>query len=81
MGEAVKRELFGTASCPYTQEMREWLEFRQVDFTEYDVEQDPNARSRMRAIAGDVRTVPVLVENDKVVQVGWQGRGCMVGPE
>lgn len=79
--EAVRRELFGTASCPYTQEMRDWLEFRKMEFTEYDVEQDQQARSRMRALAGDVRTVPVLVEDDKVIQVGWQGRGCMVGPE
>jgi len=79
--DAVKRELFGTASCPYTQEMREWLEWRRVNFTEYDVEQDPAARHRMRTLAREVRTVPVLVEDDKVIQVGWQGRGCMVGPE
>ena len=77
----VKRELFGTARCPYTQELRDWLEFRRVEFTEYDVEQDPEARGRMRVLLGDVRTVPVLVEDDKVIQVGWQGHGCIVGPE
>ena len=76
-----RRELFGTASCPYTQEMREWLEFRKMEFTEYDVERDPEARIRMRALAGDVRTVPVLVEDDKVIEIGWQGRGCMVTPD
>ena len=73
-----KLELFGTASCPYTQEMREWLEFRGRDFIEYDVERDLDARDRMRAVAGSVRTVPILVEAGKVVQVGWQGRGCTV---
>jgi glutaredoxin len=71
-------ELFGTASCPYTQEMREWLEWRGRDFVEYDVEQDRAARERMRALAKNARTVPLLVEDDKVVQVGWQGRGCTV---
>ena len=30
-----KVELFGTASCPSTREMREWLEFRGRDFAEY----------------------------------------------
>jgi glutaredoxin len=73
------RELFGTATCPYTRDMREWLEMRRVDFVEYDVEVDPGARSRMRAYAGPQRTVPVLVEDGKVVQVGWQGRGCAIG--
>jgi glutaredoxin len=74
-----KVELFGTATCPYTQEMREWLEWRGRDFVEYDVERDAEARKRMRIVAGgETRTVPILVEDDKVVPVGWQGRGCTV---
>lgn len=73
-----KLELFGAASCPYTQEMREWLEWRGRDFVEYDVERDHAARARMRDLANHVSTVPILVEDDKVVQVGWQGRGCTV---
>jgi glutaredoxin len=73
-----KLELYGTASCPYTQEMREWLEWKRCDFVEYDVEADAEARRRMRSLAGEVRTVPLLVDNGKVVQVGWQGRGCLV---
>ena len=71
-------ELFGTRSCPYTQEMREWLEFRGREFLEYDVEADPSARARLRALVGSQRLVPVLVEDEKVVQVGWQGRGCVI---
>jgi glutaredoxin len=73
-----KLELFGTASCPYTQEMRDWLEFRRCEFVEYDVEKDSTAGERWRALAGGQRTVPVLVEDGKVAQVGWQGRGCTV---
>jgi glutaredoxin len=71
-------ELYGTARCPHTGEMREWLEWKRSEFVEYDVEADPNARRRMREIAGGQRTVPILVEDGKVVQVGWQGQGCMV---
>jgi len=74
-----RTELFGTASCVYTAEMREWLEWKGRDFVEYDVEADPGARERLRAVAGPQRTVPVLVEDGAVVQVGWQGRGCTVG--
>jgi glutaredoxin len=71
-------ELFGTARCPHTSEMREWLEWKRTEFVEYDVEADPSARGRMREIAQGQRTVPILVEDGKVIQVGWQGRGCLV---
>lgn len=72
-------ELFGTASCPYTDEAREWLEWQRADFVEYDVEKDLDARRRMRELVGEQRTVPVLVEEGRVIQIGWQGRGCVVG--
>jgi glutaredoxin len=72
-------ELFGTASCAFTREMRESLDLRRVDYVEYDVELDAAARARMRALAGGQRTVPILVEDGRVTQVGWQGRGCVVG--
>lgn len=72
-------ELYGTSTCPYTRDMREWLEMRRTDFVEYDVETDRAARERLRAVAGGQRTVPVLVEDGQVVQVGWQGRGCAIG--
>ena len=73
-----KLELFGTARCPHTGEMRDWLEWKRSEFIEYDVEADPVARARMREIARGQRTVPLLVEDGKVVQVGWQGHGCVV---
>lgn len=73
-----KLELFGTASCPYTQEMRDDLEWRGEEFIEYDVESDPDARARMLQFAKGQRTVPVLIEDGKVAQIGWQGRGCVV---
>lgn len=73
-----KLELFGTASCPYTQELREWLEWRRREFVEYDVEADPDARRRMRALDSNLLTVPVLVEDGKIIQVGWNGHGCVV---
>ena len=71
-------ELYGAARCPYTQDMREWLEWNRRDFEEYDVEADPGARSRLRRLDSSLRKVPVLVEDGRIVQVGWQGRGCPV---
>ena len=58
--------------------MREWLEFSRRDFVEFDVEADSSARARLRQVTGQ-RTVPVLLEDGKVLQIGWQGRGCVIG--
>ena len=73
-----KTELFGTSSCQYTQEMREWLEWQGRGFIEYDVERDCEALGRMHAATGGQITVPVLLEDGKVSQIGWHGRGCVV---
>ncbi len=74
-----KTELFGTKSCQFTAELREDLEWRNVDFVEYDVDEDSDAFARMLGLTKGQRTVPVLVQDDKVLQVGWQGRGCIGG--
>jgi glutaredoxin len=72
-------ELYGTQSCQYTADLREDLLFDGRDFTEYDVEADAEALARMRTLTNGGTTVPVLVEDGEVIQVGWQGRGCFVG--
>ena len=59
--------------------MRDWLELRNLDFVEYDVESDPAALQRMKAAGGGQRSVPVLIEDGRVVQIGWQVRSCIVG--
>lgn len=73
-----KLELYGTASCPYTSEMRDWLEWKGSEFAEYDIDSDAHALTRVRSLAQPPYTVPILVEDGKVVQIGWQGRGCVV---
>jgi glutaredoxin 3 len=71
-------ELYTVSWCPHSAAAREELEWRGVDFVEYDVEQDPEARERMIVLTDGARTVPVIVEEGKPVQVGWQGQGCTV---
>ena len=71
-------ELYTTAGCPYSEAAREDLDWRGVDFIEYDVEKDQRARERMLELTGGNRTVPVIFEVGKPVQTGWMGRGCAV---
>jgi mycoredoxin len=72
-------ELFATRSCPFCTELREQLEWDEKEFVEYDVEADPQARARLIELVGAHAMVPVLVEDGRVAQTGWQGRGCAVG--
>jgi glutaredoxin 3 len=71
-------ELYTTSGCPYSEAAREDLEWRGVDYIEYDVEEDEEARGRMLELTGGNRTVPVISEEGKPVQIGWMGRGCAV---
>jgi glutaredoxin 3 len=71
-------ELYVTAGCPFSAAAREDLEWRGVDFVEYDVEQDREAYERMLGLTGGNRTVPVTVEEGKPVRIGWMGQGCFV---
>lgn len=74
-------ELFGSASCPFTAQLREELHWQRKAFVEYDVESDGEAFARLMAFCDGERTVPVLIENDRIVQVGYEGRGCYASPQ
>jgi glutaredoxin 3 len=71
-------ELFGTAMCPFTRDAREALEWKRQTFVEHDVEADGEALARLITLTGQ-RAVPVLVEDGRVVQIGWEGRCCFLG--
>jgi len=71
-------ELYGTSSCPYTAELREELLWKSREFVEFDVETDAEALGRMLLLTAGNRTVPVLIEDGRVKQVGMNGRGCFV---
>lgn len=72
-------ELFGSSQCPYTRDLREWLEWTRREFREYNVDTDPEAYVRLQSYTGGTGAVPVLVEDGKVTQIGWQGRSCITG--
>jgi glutaredoxin 3 len=71
-------ELYTTTWCPHSAAARDELEWRGEAFIEYDVEQDGSAYQRMLELTGGQRTVPVVVEEGRPVQIGWAGHGCQV---
>jgi mycoredoxin len=70
-------ELYGVSHCPFTADLREQLEWEGRIFVEYDVEADAVALARLVALTGE-RMVPALIEDGRVVTIGWRGRGCTV---
>jgi mycoredoxin len=72
-------ELYGTRGCPYTAELRAELEWNGKPFVEYDVEADEDARTRLLGFVERPVSVPVLVDEGRVVQIGWKGKSCYVG--
>lgn len=72
-------ELYGAKGCPYTGELRESLLWNGEEFVEYDVEEDEEALRRLIAFT-DGWTIPALIRDGRVVQIGVQGRGCIVSP-
>lgn len=72
-------ELYGTRDCPYTADLREELTWQGKTFVEYDLTSDPAALERFRALTPGNHTVPVLADGDRVLQIGYRGRGCFVG--
>ena len=71
-------ELYTAPGCEHSAAAREDLEWRGVDFVEFDVEADGAARARLLELTGGDRTVPVIVEEGKPSQIGWMGRGCII---
>jgi glutaredoxin 3 len=74
-------ELYGSASCPYTAQLREELRWQRKAFVEYDVDGDPDAFARLVGLCEGDRTIPVLIDDERVVQVGYEGRGCYAAPQ
>jgi glutaredoxin 3 len=69
-------ELFGSPSCPYTAQLRDDLQWRGEPFVEHDIDADERAYARMLSLTGGDRMIPVLSDGERIVQVGYEGRGC-----
>ncbi len=65
--------IFGKENCPYTQRARQDYEARRVDFEYVDVKKRRADLDRMLELSGGVRRVPVILEDDGKVVIGFGG--------
>ena len=65
--------IFGKANCPYTQRAREDYTTRQVEFEYVDVKKNRADMERMLELSGGIRRVPVILEANGKVTIGFGG--------
>jgi glutaredoxin 3 len=66
-------QIFGKDTCPYTQAAREDYAQRGVPFRYINVKKSAADLERMLAYSDGRRSVPVIVENDGSVTIGFGG--------
>ena len=57
--------------CPYCQRARDYYNENNIEFVEYDAQNDKARQREMLALSSGDPTVPTIVENGKYVQSGW----------
>ena len=57
--------------CPYCQRARDYYNENNIEFVEYDAQNDKARQREMLKFSAGDPTVPTIVENGKYVQSGW----------
>lgn len=65
--------IFGKDSCPYTQAARDDYERRRIPVEYINVKTNPAGLERMLVLSKGRRAVPVIVEGDGTVTIGFGG--------
>ena len=67
--------LYTKPGCPYCQKAREHYKEMGIAFDDRNAQDNPVYRKEMLSISNGDPTVPVIVEDGKLKQIGWEGRG------
>lgn len=67
--------IYTKPGCPYCQKAREHYTGQGIAFDDRNAQDNPVFRKEMLSITEGDRTVPVIVENGQLKQIGWEGRG------
>ena len=65
--------IYGKDSCPYTLAAREDFERRKIPVTYVNVKKDATKLARMLELSKGRRAVPVIVDADGTVTIGFGG--------
>jgi len=67
--------IYTKPGCPYCAKARHWYTAQGIDFEERNAQDEPAYRREMLKFSSNDPTVPVIVIDGVLKQVGWEGRG------
>jgi glutaredoxin 3 len=67
--------MYTKPGCPYCAKAKDWYNAEGIAFTEKNAQDNREYRKEMFAFSDNNPTVPVIVEDGKLKQIGWEGRG------
>jgi glutaredoxin len=63
--------IYTKPGCPYCQQARDHYNRNNIEYIEYDAQNDKARQKEMLALSGGDPTVPSIVENGIFKQSGW----------
>ena len=67
--------LYTKPGCPYCAKARDHYTQEGIAFEDRNAQDNLDYRKEMFAFTGGDPTVPTIVENGQLKQIGWEGRG------
>jgi len=67
--------MYTKPGCPHCAKAKDWYNAEGISFTEKNAQDNREYRKEMFAFSNNDPTVPVIVEDGKLKQIGWLGRG------
>ena len=71
----MKVKIYTKPGCPYCQKAREFYTGKGIPFEDLNAQDNLEYRKEMLAASDGDPTVPVIVEDGNLKQIGWEGRG------
>ncbi len=67
--------MYTKPDCPHCAKAKAWYNAQGIAFTEKNAQDNREYRKEMFAFSHNNPTVPTIVEDGKLKQSGWDGRG------
>jgi glutaredoxin 3 len=67
--------IYTKPGCPYCAKAKEWYTAQGIAFVEKNAQDNRQHRQEMFRFSDNDPTVPVIVVDGKLKQIGWEGRG------